>query len=145
MFMMDYRDIGWWYWLATGLLLTVAIAGTPIGFDTAIGLAIALSVIQIVHYYLREGSVTAFPVQLRIAVLLLILAAYFDPTRLVVWVPFIGALVRVLFGYCMMARMISLLPWNRSASFSVALLRNTLLSPPTRGNILHGLPPVAEK
>ena len=45
----------------------------------------------------------------------------------------------------MMARMISLLPWNRSAPFSVALLGKTFFSAPTRGNILHGLPPVAEK
>ncbi len=69
----------------------------------------------------------------------------FDPTRLVEWVPLAGAVARVLFGYCMMARMISLLPWNRSAPFSVALLGKTFFSAPTRGNILHGQPPVAEK
>ncbi len=51
MFMMDYRDIGWWYWLVTGVLVAVAITGNPIGFEAAIGLAIALSVVQIIHYF----------------------------------------------------------------------------------------------
>ena len=145
MFMIDYREIGWWYWLVTGVLVAVAIVGVPIGFDLAIKLAIALSVVQIVHYFLREGSVAAFPVQLRIAVLLLLVLTYFDPTRLVVWVPLAGAVARVLFGYCMMARMISLLPWNRSAAFSIGLLGRTFFSAPTRGNILHGLPEVVDK
>lgn len=145
MLMVDFRDIGWWYWLVTGLLLTVAIVGAPIGFDLAIGLAIALSIIQIVHYYLREGHLAAFPVQLRIAVLLLLLLAKLDPTGLVVWVPLTGAVARVFFGYCMMARMISLLPWNRGVPLSVALLGQTFLSAPKRGNILQGLPPVTEK
>jgi hypothetical protein len=144
MLMFDFRDIGWWYWLVTGVLLTVAIVGVPIGFDLAISLAIALSVIQIVHYYLREGLLTAFPVQLRIAVFLLLLLTKFDPSGLVVWVPLTGAAARVLFGYCMMARIISLLPWNRGGAFSVALLGQTFLSAPKRGNILQGLPPVTE-
>ena len=47
---------------------------------------------------MREGSIAAFPVQLRIAVLLLLLLTYFDPTRLVVWVPLAGAVARVLFA-----------------------------------------------
>lgn len=145
MFMIDYREIGWWYWLATGLLVGVAIVGVPIGFDLAIKLAIALSVIQILHYCLREKSATAFSVQLRIAVLLLFLLTYFDPTRLMIWVPFAGAVARVLFGYCLMARMISLLPWNRTVPFSSSFLGATLFSAPTRGNVLHGLPELAEK
>ena len=136
MFMIDYREIGWWYWLITGCLLTAGLAGATQFFLWAI----ILTAIQIIHYYFREGSVSAFPVQLRIAVLLLLLVSYPEPMRLLYWVPFTGAWARVIFGYCPMARFVSLLPWNRIESFSTRLIRKTFLTPPTRGNILHGLP-----
>jgi hypothetical protein len=42
----------------------------------------------------------------------------------------------------MMARVVSLLPWNRNEAFSFGLLKRTFLSAPVRGNILQGLPPV---
>jgi hypothetical protein len=41
-----------------------------------------------------------------------------------------------------MARLVSLLPWNRKEPFSFALVLRTFLSVPVRGNILQGLPPV---
>ena len=120
--------------------MTVGIVGAPVSFEVAVGLAVGLSVVQIVHFYRREGRMGAFPVQVRIGVFFLLSAAYLDPTRMLIWVPFAGALARVLFGYCMMARLISLLPWNRSEPFSGALFAKTILSVPTRGNVLQGLP-----
>jgi hypothetical protein len=41
-----------------------------------------------------------------------------------------------------MARLVSLLPWNRKEGFSLALVKRTFLSPPVRGNVLQGLPPL---
>jgi hypothetical protein len=40
-----------------------------------------------------------------------------------------------------LARFLSLMPWNRRQSFTLSLLWRTFLSPPVRGNILQGLPP----
>ncbi len=37
MFMIEYKDIGWWYWLVTAGLLTYGVLGEPIGFMLAIG------------------------------------------------------------------------------------------------------------
>jgi len=50
----------------------------------------------------------------------------------------------LIFGYCTMARLVSLFPWNRTEAFSGRLLVRTFFSPPVRGNILQGLPPVRE-
>ncbi len=134
MFMIEYRDIGWWYWLVTVGLLTAGILGWPMGFQLAIG----LTVFQLIHFALREGKITAFPIQVRIGYLLLLLIALPKPMQLIYWIPMIGTWAQVIFGYCTMARMVSLLPWNRREPFSVNFLKKTFLSRPVRGSILQG-------
>jgi hypothetical protein len=134
MFMLEYRTIAWWYWLVTVCLLTAGVAGWPMGFQLAIG----LTVFQLIHFVTRERSITAFPVQVRVGYLLLLLVAQAEPLQWIYWIPTIGTWVRVLCGYCTMARTVSLLPWNRKEAFSLSLLRRTFLSPPVRGSILQG-------
>ena len=136
MFMIDYKALSWWYWLVTVGLLTAGVSGWTTGFQLAIG----LTVIQLVHFSIRERSLTAFPIQVRVGYLLLLLVALPQPLQLIYWIPTIGTWAQVLFGYCTMARMVSLLPWNRHEKFSLDLLKRTFLSAPVRGNILQGLP-----
>jgi len=137
MFLIEHRDPGWRYWLVTVIFLTAGVAGWHTGFL----LAIALTVVQTIHYYRREKSISAFPVQVRIGYLLLLLVALPEPLQLIYWIPVIGTWAQIFFGYCTMARCLSLLPWNREEKFSPDLLRRTFLSRPVRGNILQGLPP----
>jgi len=138
MFMINFRELGWWYWLVTTCLLTAGVAGYPIGFLLAIG----LTVIQLIHFAIREHSVTAFPVQVRFWYLVLLLVALPEPLRIIYWVPMVGTWARVIFGYCTMARCVSLLPWNRRERFSVDLLKRTFLSRPVPGSIMQGLAPM---
>lgn len=137
MLMLDTRSISWWYWLATVGLLTAGVSGLSVGFQLAIG----LTVIQLIHFSMRERSLVAFPIQVRLGYLLLLLIALPENLQWLYWIPTIGTWAQVLFGYCAMARMVSLLPWNRKQPFSFALLEQTFLSAPVRGNILQGLPP----
>ena len=139
MFMIDYRTVSWWYWLVTVGLLTSGVCGWPAGFF----LAVALTVIHLLHFIILQRSVAAFPVQVRFAYLLLLLIALPEDLRPIYWIPTIGTWAQVLFGYCAMARTLSLLPWNRTDAFSFALLKRTFLSAPVRGNILQGLPPAS--
>jgi hypothetical protein len=140
MFMIDYKELSWWYWLATACLLTAGVAGDPTGFLLAIG----LTVIQLIHFAIREGSVTAFPVQVRFFYLMLLLVALPKPLQIIYWVPLVGTWAQIVFGYCTMARCVSLLPWNRKERFSGGLLARTFLSRPVAGNILQGLPPARQ-
>ena len=71
MFMLEYRDISWWYWLATVGFLTAGVSGWPTGFLLAIG----LTVFQLIHFAIRERSIAAFPIQVRFGFLLLLLIA----------------------------------------------------------------------
>lgn len=134
MFMIEYRSIGWWYWLVTVGFLTAGMSGWQTGFLLAIG----LTVFQLIHFTIRERSITAFPVQVRLGYLLLLLVALPESLRLIYWIPTIGTWAQVMFGYCAMARTVSLLPWNRVEPFSLDLLRRTFFSAPVRGNIMQG-------
>lgn len=137
MFMLEYRSISWWYWLVTVGFLTAGVSGWPTGFLLAIG----LTLFQLIHFSIREHSITAFPLQVRLGYLLLLLIALPEKLQLFYWILTIATWARVLFGYCTMARMVSLLPWNRKGEFSFALVKQTFFSAPVRGNILQGLPP----
>lgn len=138
MFMIQYKALSWRYWLVTAVLLTAGVCGWTGGFM----LAIVLTAIQIVHFSILERNVTAFPVQVRVGYFLLLLIAWPEPLRLIYWIPTIGTWAQVVFGYCAMARLVSLLPWNRSETISLSLLKRTFLSAPVPGNILQGLPRV---
>lgn len=134
--MIQFREICWWYWAVTSVLLFGGLAGRFEAFQLAAG----LSAFQIIHFRLREGSFSAFPVQVRIAYTAILLLALWEPMRWLFWVPAIGTPARVLFGYCTLARCMSLLPWHRREPLSWRLVRRTFLSPPVKGNILQGLP-----
>jgi len=137
MFMIDYKQVNWWYWLATACVLTAGVAGYKTGFILAIG----ISVVQLVHFLVRERSLAAFTVQVRFVVLIYMVAAFLDPTQILFWIAVAGTWARSIFGYCLMARTVSLFPWNLRTPFSAGLLTRTYFSRPVRGNIMQGLPP----
>jgi hypothetical protein len=134
--MIQFREISWWYWAVTSVLLIAGLAGWQAAFHLAAG----LSAWQIIHFRLREGSLTAFPVQVRIAYTTMLLLALWEPLRWLFWVPAIGTPAQVLFGYCTLARCLSLLPWNRIERLTWQLVRRTFFSPPVKGSIHQGLP-----
>ncbi len=131
--MLMYRESYWWYWLVTAVLLYLGLAGNPEGFWLAIG----LSAFQIIHFRARAGSFSAFPVQVRVAYTAMLIL--FLPLPVLYWIPAIGTLAVVLFGYCFLARCLSLLPGNRREPLSLNLVRRTFLSRPVRGSVLQGL------
>lgn len=135
MFLIDYEQLGWWYWLAIVCLLTAGVAGYPHGHE----LAMAVAAGQLVHFALRERSVSVFPVQVRFWYLALLLLALPEPLRFIDWIPVIGTWARLFTGYCTLARLVALLPWNRSQPLSWALVRRMILSRPVRGSVLQGL------
>jgi hypothetical protein len=134
MFMIEYKDIGWWYWLVTAIFLTVGILGNDLGFILAIG----LTSFQLIHYIIKEKSIKAFPVQVRFWYLILLLVSLPDTMQWLFWIPCIGTWAQIIFGYCAMARMVSLWSWNRQEVFSLKLLNKTFLSRPVKGSVQQG-------
>ncbi len=136
--MIFLEDISWWYWAVTDILLFVGLTGRAVAFYAAA----AISLVQVAQFALRERSLTAFPVQVRLAYAVVLLVALWPPLRWLFWWPAVGTLALVLFGYCFLARCLSLLPWNRREPLSWRLVRRTFLARPVKGNVLQGLPAV---
>lgn len=130
------QSISWQYWAVTDVLLIVAVLGWQPGFAAVIG----LNIVQLGHFLAREKTPIAFPVQVRAAYLGLLLAGQWDPLYFIYFIQIAGTTAMVLVDYCPLARILSLMPWNRREPFTLQLLRRTVFSPPVRGNILQGLP-----
>lgn len=105
----------WWVWIVTAVLLAVGIAGWPAAFIAAIGLSVA----QTVFFIVREWSLTTYAVQIRLAYTALLLVAFVPCLRWLYSVPMVGTFALVSFGYCLLARLLSLMPWNRRASLTL--------------------------
>jgi hypothetical protein len=134
--MTTHKDISWWYWLAMALLLATGLAGLRQAFLVAI----ALGVVQSLHYLGRHRRFMAFPVQVRVSYLGLLVFGWWDPYVIWYWIQLAGTMAMVTMSYCPLARFLSLMPWNRQEPFTLALLRRTVLSAPVKGSILQGLP-----
>jgi hypothetical protein len=122
--MTTMHDLGWWYWLLTVGLLSAGLLGWPAG----IFLAIALCAVQVVHVAWLTQGIVDFAVQVRIAYLAMLIAGLWGPLRWIHWVQLAGTTARVVFGYCLLARTLSLAPWNRRQPWSLSLIGRTYLS-----------------
>jgi len=120
------QDWTWWVWLVMACLLLIGLVGLPEAFLAALLLSSAQSVL----FLARERAVKAFSVQLRLGYTLLLIVCFLPPIRWLYWLPAFGTFTFITFGYCLMARMLSFLPWNRTEPITVDLLRRTFLSRP---------------
>lgn len=136
MLMLDYKDYGWWYWLASTICLWLAVTIQPAAYEWAL----IIAVVQLLHFSLAEGGLAKFPIQIRLGYLAFLLLSMPEGLQWLLWVPAIGTLARVLFGYCIMARMLMLLPFNRNVTLQWSFVKEAFLAAPVRGCLLHGLP-----
>jgi hypothetical protein len=124
-------DWTWWAWSITAFLLTIGLAGLPFAFLAA-G---AVTGVQTIVMWLREKSWHAFPVQLRVACGILLAICFIPALRWLYWLPTVGTYALLIFGYCLMARLLSLLPWNRTEVLSLDLLLRTFTSRPSLARV----------
>lgn len=136
--MLMVREASWWAWAVTAVLLVVHLTG----WGPALPLAIGLSAVQVLAFRWRDGSFGAFHVQVRVAYTALLLVCTWPPAKPLIWLPAIGTAAQVVFGYCLLARCLSLAAWNRREPLSVDLVLRTFFSRPIAGNVLQGLPHV---
>jgi hypothetical protein len=131
--MNTHRLVQWVYWATICALLIAGLAGV----HQALYYAAAVSVMQVVHFLLREGSVKAFPVQVRLAYAgMMLLDLAWEPMRWHLWMMAFFTLVLVLTDWCLVSRIMALMPWNRREPMSWPLVQRTFFSPPVRGSIL---------
>ena len=124
MTMTTIHDLDWWYWFLTVGLLAVGLFGWAAG----IALVMLLCAVQILHVIWLTRDLGAFPTQVRIAYLAMLIAGLWGPLQWIHWMQLAGTTARVLLGYCLLARTLSLAPWNRRQPLSFPLVRRTFLS-----------------
>src|SRR3989338_2950432 len=127
--------VAWWYLFATQLSVLCAIFIDVSGVYAALVLCVA----QIVHFGIEDKSFLSFSCQIRLALAALFLTALYEPLGGVLWIPAIGLTARLTVNYCLLARLMSLLPWNRKQPLTWALVKKTLFSPPVQGGTLPAL------
>jgi hypothetical protein len=78
--------------------------------------------------------VAAFPNQVRIAyVVWVALGTYLPGGVLLLWITTVGLATNLFWGYCPLARMLYLLPWNREAPLTASLVARVFTTPPVEG------------
>ena len=126
LFYINLDDWVWWAWTITAVLLIAGLAGYPSAFIGAMAVTAGQGLIVLV----RERSFTAYSVQLRTAYLLLMLISYPPLMRWFYWLLAGGTSALVVFGYCLLTRVLSLLPWNRREPHTWDRWRRTFFSAP---------------
>lgn len=126
------RKLDWWYWFATDLLLLAGVIGNPWGYYPVL----ALGAVQAVHFLWLKGSIRAFPVQVRVAYLGLLVAGVWEPLRFIHWIQLAGTTAVITVDYCPLARILSLFPWNREGPLTWRRVFRTFFSPPVPGSIV---------
>lgn len=125
------------YWQLSALLLSAHFAGASLAVEAAIVLCTAQA-LDMAH---QRRSLSAFPVQVRLAYLGLLGLGLWPPLALLHVLQFVGVNAMLVADYCPLARLLVLMPWNRRVSLSLALLRWVVFAPPAPGAIVDRVPP----
>ena len=125
---LELNRLHWWYWSASLLLIVTGLTGQGMAFTAVI----ALAAVQVVHYRVLKGSFGALAVQVRLAALVLFTAALIVPGLFAAAA--VGLTARCLLAYCFMARVLMLLPFNRTGqALDRAYVARVFLEPPSTG------------
>jgi len=129
------RRAVWSAWLFTLTAVGVGRAGWAAGIAVAVG-SVALQAVVLA----RTRGATALAVQVRLVYLALLVLGCWPPLRVLHGLQIAGTAILLAFDYCLLARLVSLLPWNRRAPLTLARVRATFFTPPVSGSIVDALP-----
>jgi len=99
------------------------------GWEPGLDAVMALTAVQAVLAVRRCGRLEAMAVQVRLVYLLLLIAGSAPGLELVHLLQFAATAANAAFGYCLLGRALSLLPWNRETPLSARLLATAFLGP----------------
>ena len=124
------RKIVWVIWFITWVGLLAGFFNREY-YEYVVFFSAAHAVFVLVLLQLRAA---AFPAQVRIAYFLWVAVGTYVPyMTILMYITTIGLATNLFAGYCPLARMLYLLPWNRKEPFSLALVMTVFLTPPVAG------------
>lgn len=124
------KTLIWSLWFVTWLGLVIGL------FDQVFFQYVVIfsALHAVLFLILFQFNIRPFPVQVRIAYFAWVAVGTYVPYMVVfMYITFVGLATNLFLGYCPLARMVYLLPWNRNEKFSLNLLRRVVFSPPASG------------
>jgi hypothetical protein len=98
---------------------------------------LVLCAVSIGYYAIRLGGLRPARVQVRLGFLSVVaLGALPGIGWWILWLPLCGTTAQVLVGYCPMARILQLMPWNRAARAGWRDVCEVVLRPPGDDGLL---------
>ncbi len=128
------RDVSWWSWSVMAVLLSFSFAVEPWPIVAAIGWCAALVAYDC---WAAEGDLGAMSVQVRVGYLTMLLAGVLPGMRWLHVLQLVGAILRNLTGYCLLSRLLALLPWNHVEPLTLARTGRILVAVPGGGGLLR--------
>ena len=124
------KPLMWTLWFITWLGLLAGLIDR-VYFEYVV----IFSALHVVLFLGLNGfSVKPFPVQVRIAYLIWVaIGTYLPYMVFLMYITLVGLATNLFLGYCPLARMMYLMPWNRDDAFSSALLGRVFFSSPVIG------------
>jgi len=119
------------YWLVIVLLLAAHFAGAA----AAMGLATLTAVLQTLHALAAHRHWPHLAVQVRAVFLALLLIGQWPDLWPLQILQFLGTSALLVTDYCLLARLLVMLPWNRRMPIDIDFVRQLLLTPPGPGPI----------
>lgn len=104
------KSIEWWLWTVTLIFIITAVLGWSPGYY----FVMIISAIQIIFFWNRFKSLTAFDTQVRIVYFLFTLLGLSETIRLPLYLLLlIGTVMVVVFNRCGIALILKKMPWNK--------------------------------
>jgi len=122
-------------WAVTAPLLAASLRAVP----GALEAALALCAVSTVYYVTLLRSLRPYRVQVRLGFLAVVGLSIVPGLEAIRWVPVVGTSAQVLFGYCPMARLLDLMPWNRQRSLAWKDVVAVVTRPPGDEGLLAGV------
>jgi hypothetical protein len=105
------------------------------GWAAGLPVAIALTAVQVLHFAAFRRNLRGLAVQVRIGYLGLLMLGSVGPLWPIHLVQFVGVNALLVADYCLLARVLVLMPWNRGEPLTGQLVRKALFIPPAPGAI----------
>ena len=124
------KKLIWTLWFITWVGLVVGISD-----QTYFEYVVLFSALHAVAFFLLfRFNVRPFPVQVRIGYLVWVAVGTYVPHLVILmYITLVGLATNLFLGYCPLARMVYLLPWNCDEKFSLDLVRRVFFSAPVPG------------
>lgn len=123
----------WWIWLFTWLFLLCGL------FERSFyqGVILLSATHVLLFLWLFRFQVEPFPVQVRLAYLFWVSIGTYVPGMIfLMHITTIGLAANLFLNYCPLARLMLLMPWNRTEPLSPDYLKQVFLSPPSQGRFI---------